>query len=1115
MNEFYYKLLFTFLVIPFSILQVGATICCITQDQPSEDKSKDCGAGNIIQRQNISNTQIASCTELRFFPNNYTLTESLKITAVSGFIINGNDAALHCNSSSLIINNSTRVQIMNIAFINCGYAVNDFVTPRNLFPSLTKAAIILHNSFSMMIKNIIFGNSPGYAIIGVNVMGESYYEDITVSYYKSVYSKQETLQMTGGIILVYSQTNITYKNTNVTAFIKHCDISNINSTTKIEHKGENSMISPDHLSHAIGLIIHQPFCIETQIHNLTVTNITTVNGPLVSVSVQTTELCALNLTLNNSTFSKDENKLYPIVNCSLNNATCFSKQHQAVFTMSNSTFYGNHNATHIFKMNSSANESVILVLEGRNEFLENSVTNSLFAVSGVIPILKNITTFKNNTANKIFTFSEYIELHKSAEVKIIGNKYNPTQKLFNRFLFEKTSKTAIKECPFQISQALIYFCDNEGYYRNFYGNYLQYTCNWTTDYQSNKNLPEYTYRSTMKTCDEGYFIWVNNLFMCDAAPTETTLNFIHPPIYPGQKLTLKLLHSQYSISLYTDGSSTVFDDIAPTCQLDSLQYTNGLVRNICTSLHYIIKSNSTSIPMCLLKLRTATLKNVLHVFKVNISQCPIGFSLDTANGICSCDPKLAEKLKGIECRISDKSFKLPPLSWMSRINDEITFTSFCNFDYCLISENFISLDNPDDQCLSSRSGVACGQCAEGLSAAFGTSRCKKCSNVGLFIIPVLAVIGVILVMVLFMLNLTVVNGNINGFIFFVNTLSIATVNIFTTKKEVAYVLVLLSNLDLGIEMCFYDGMTTYVATWLQFLFPVYLLLIVLGLVIASRYISRVEKITRKKVIPVIATLYLLSYNKIMTVTFRGLFSYNTIGYLYSGNTKVYWSPDTEILVPSTKFVFLSLFCSFVILLLIIPTNILLLFTKRCYHFRLVVTYLKPFIDAYQAPFKDNCRYFLGLELLLRAVIYIVNFIHTKHTAAIDCILTILLTAYLCWQKPFKSTCNSFLYLLYILLLGGISIIFMHYAVLNTGPKGTYEVILNLIVFLAFIETFLIFIYHLWKHILQYYKFFITIETYIKTKFGSPKKQHKAHVHLQDLSMYEKYREELLELSINT
>ena len=1102
MNKLYYKLLLLFLLdIPLVILQVGAKICCITQS--SNNKSKDCEADDIIQWQSINDTQIASCTQLQFFPNNYTLTKNLKVIPVNDFIINGNGSAFHCNSYSLIINNSTKVKIMNAIFINCGYAVNNFVTPRNLFPSLTKAAIILHNSFSITIKNTIFENCPGYAIIGVNVMGESYYENITVTYFKSTYNKQENLQMIGGIILVYS-TNMSHRNVKV--FIKHCDISNINSSTKIEHKGENNVISADHLSHAIGLIIHRLLYIETQIHNLVVTNITTVNGPLLLVSLHSTELCALNLTLNNSTFSSNKNKQYPLVNYLLN-TSCSSKQFPAVFTISNSKFCRNHNATHIFKMSNIANESATLVLEGRNEFLGNSVTSSLFFVSGIIPVIRDHTKIENNTANIIFTFSKYIELHELAEVNITGNKYNPTVKSFSRYIFEKISKLSIKECPFQVNQALIHFCNNEGYYRNFFGNDLEYNCSWIKGYQKKSIFAEYRYRNTMKSCDEGYFNWVSNLILCNSAP-QKTLNF------PGQTMTVKLVQSQYSILLYTAYPSTAFADIAPTCQLDSLKCTDGLVHMNCTSLHYTIKSNSTSISMCWLKLQTATLNNVLYVFKVNLSQCPIGFSLDASNGICTCDPKLEEKLKGIECRISDESFKLPPLSWMSRISNEIIYTSFCNFDYCLISKGFNSLDDPDHQCLPNRSGIACGQCAEGLSTIFGTSRCKRCSNVGLFIIPVLAVVGVILVVMLFMLNLTVVNGNINGFIFFVNVLSITTMNIFDTKKEVAYVLILLSNLDLGIEMCFYDGMTAYVAIWLQFIFPLYLLLIVLGLVMTSRYISRVEKITRKKVIPVIATLYLLSYNKIMIVTFKGLFSYNSIGYLYSGNNKVYWSPDTEFLVPSTKFILLSIFCAVVLLLLIAPTNILLLFTKRCYRFKFVVTYLKPFIDAYQAPFKDNCRYLFGLELLLRAIIYIVTFVHTKHTAAIDCTLTILYTAYLCWQKPFKNKYNSFFYLLYILLLGGIIILYMHYAVLNTGTKGTYKVILNLVVYLAFIETLLIFIHHLWKHVLQYYNFFITIETWIKVKFSIHKKKHKAHVYLHDLSVYENYQDEMLALSPN-
>ena len=97
--------------------------------------------------------------------------------------------------------------------------------------------------------------------------------------------------------------------------------------------------------------------------------------------------------------------------------------------------------------------------------------------------------------------------------------------------------------------------------------------------------------------------------------------------------------------------------------------------------------------------------------------------------------------------------------------------------------------------------------------------------------------------------------------------------------------------------------------------------------------------------------------------------------------------------------------------------------------------------------------------------------------------------------------------MYILILGGIAIIFMYYAVLNEGPHGTFGVILNLLVYMAFIETLLIFIHHLWKHVLRHYKFFIAVETWIETKrkeCGIYKKKHKTHVPLEDVSVYENY-----------
>ena len=110
---------------------------------------------------------------------------------------------------------------------------------------------------------------------------------------------------------------------------------------------------------------------------------------------------------------------------------------------------------------------MILLLE-RNQIVKKSITDILFSVSGmyIIPIFKNYTVFKHNTANIIFSFSKYIKLDKWAMIEIISNKYNPTKNSFNRFIFEKTSQTSTG-CPFQLKRpfSFVKFCNNIGYYR--------------------------------------------------------------------------------------------------------------------------------------------------------------------------------------------------------------------------------------------------------------------------------------------------------------------------------------------------------------------------------------------------------------------------------------------------------------------------------------------------------------------------------------------------------------------------------------------------------------------------------------------------------------------------
>ena len=87
--------------------------------------------------------------------------------------------------------------------------------------------------------------------------------------------------------------------------------------------------------------------------------------------------------------------------------------------------------------------------------------------------------------------------------------------------------------------------------------------------------------------------------------------------------------------------------------------------------------------------------------------------------------------------------------------------------------------------------------------------------------------GILLVVALFTLNLTVVGGDIYGFLLYVYVLSLYSSRILPTLNELLNLPLLLANLDIGIVVCFYNDMTSYATIWLQFVFSFIYLIIVL------------------------------------------------------------------------------------------------------------------------------------------------------------------------------------------------------------------------------------------------------------------------------------------------
>uniref|UniRef100_A0A1X7TU31 TRP C-terminal domain-containing protein n=1 Tax=Amphimedon queenslandica TaxID=400682 RepID=A0A1X7TU31_AMPQE len=308
----------------------------------------------------------------------------------------------------------------------------------------------------------------------------------------------------------------------------------------------------------------------------------------------------------------------------------------------------------------------------------------------------------------------------------------------------------------------------------------------------------------------------------------------------------------------------------------------------------------------------------------------------------------------------------------------------CPFDYCNTSAVYLNIDDPDTQCTLNRSGILCGQCQAGLSLMLGSNRCQSCSNKYLVLIAGFMLIGMALVAFLLVCNLTVSMGSINGVLFYSNIFKLNEVVFFPdgVKMPVLSHFISWFNLDLGIEICFFHGLDGYWKTWLQYVFPIYIWLLVGAIIIGSHYSGRLSRVFGNNTVPVLATLILMSYSKLLrTITNALMVS------MIKCDKKEWslWSVDANIAYLSHKHLYLvvgSLLFLFVSTFyggMIFSAQWLQRCTgKYCKASRDPVVKLKPLVDSYTGPYKDKYRFWTGLLIFVRVILTAV-FSYTTQT----------------------------------------------------------------------------------------------------------------------------------------
>ena len=445
---------------------------------------------------------------------------------------------------------------------------------------------------------------------------------------------------------------------------------------------------------------------------------------------------------------------------------------------------------------------------------------------------------------------------------------------------------------------------------------------------------------------------------------------IYKTVYPGETFQVPVVaFGQQNTTFSAKVGSRVQND---SSSLDGFQYSQKINSN-CTLLNFTVFSLLNSVLLQLYEEGACgTFGDLLNISLTINQTCPPGFNISEMTRSCVCEKRLQRFTNNCSITSGNITRDSNQQFWV-RYDDQsdgLILHPNCPFDYCTSQNVSFSLSNTDVQCAYNRSGRLCGACKANYSLVLGTSHCEQCNDNHLSLLILFAVIGVALVFLLLVCKLTVATGTLSGLVFYANIVGSNRTIFLPEESPVLPVFIAWLNLDFGIEACFYNGMDAYTQTWLQFVFPVYLWVIVGLVIVVSNYSQRFAKLLGNNPVPILATLILLSYAKILRTSVAAI---NFTHLEYPDKQIRVWLHDANIDYLVGQHIPLFIVAMLVFLFLFLPYTLLLVFgqwLQAISHLRLFswINRLKPFMDSYHAPYKAKHRYWPGLLLVLRIIL---------------------------------------------------------------------------------------------------------------------------------------------------
>ena len=405
-------------------------------------------------------------------------------------------------------------------------------------------------------------------------------------------------------------------------------------------------------------------------------------------------------------------------------------------------------------------------------------------------------------------------------------------------------------------------------------------------------------------------------------------------------------------------------------------------------------------------------KSISASLSIDLSSCHAGYLFSSVQRQCICYPHPDL----VHCTEQYAEIKIG--YWIGFLKKKhYTYTSsICPSDYCDFKHRtetslgyYYLSRKSDDQCSSNRTGVGCGKCKSGYTLAYDSPDCintDKCSPgmtilvIVLTILYWIAIVAVVFGLMYFQFQIS--SGYAYGIIYYYSIVDILLGN--NISEEVFQLVSIFSSFakltpQLFGQLCLVKGLSGIDQQFIHYSHALAVSLILLIIVLVTRYSPRFAVFVRRCIICIICLLLLLSYTSLASTSLQLLrpLTFNDVD-----EVRTYSSPDIKYFTGRhLVYGIVAILCE-VIIVIGLPLFLLL---EPILGRRFNFVKIKPLLDQFQGCYKDKYRYFAVYYLLCRQVIILIVYVgngdyyNKLYYLQTACIIIAMIHG---WVQPYKK-----------------------------------------------------------------------------------------------------------------